>query len=284
MHVGRLFTAATAWDLGEGSLGAGELRALLRHNGLRRVAASRLHLTEDCSGEACTWEALTLRHLQRVEDLRLLPSGLGLVVVTEHLACPEPGDDSEALVAELLQQGTRRLRFQMDGPPRWDAVVHWLLQGEEQEASFFTLDVRAGAQGNLRLLQQTVLPLGGGPRTLELRFRGDVRDVVQQLSPLLAGTRVRTLCADHHGDRVGGLGGVLATLPASLTCLRLGLSGVKHARKVLSGEAARHAVRLVLLFDSDGLSVAQERELRELCASYQPLVRLQVVRRLPPLW
>ncbi len=264
---------AMDWDLLDGDLDDGRLDALLRQPGLRRVVAERLDMQEDWSGRTCKWETLTLRVLEDLSHLLMLPSGVGQVVVTEQLQCPPPGD--EELMMQLFRWGPSRLRLQLDQPPDEFAASGWRLGGEAQHKSFFVLDVRDGVRGNARLLQRTVLPPGGGPHTLELLLRD--ASALREMAQLLVGTQVRTLCMDPDvSDGFRGWGGVLAAVPPSVSCVRLQVGTMERVRELLLGKAARHAFTLVLLL-SEKLSAGKERWLRDACASRQPLVKLEVV-------
>ncbi len=279
-HMGRkTLTRVTDWDLAMHELRDHMMEGLLHYPSLRRVAVEAVdELTKDWSGQACRWEALTAQRLDSVAALPQLPSGLGRVVVTEHLSCREPGEESEAVLAQLSRWGPGRLALQLDGPPDEANIEDWHLEGVEREAGFFSLDVAEGLRGKGRLLQRTVLPPGGGPHTLKLELvECDVGGLVRRLAPLLAGTRVRTLCLELCHGGASGEGGVLAALPASVTCVRVAVEGEEQAMEMLSGAAARHPVALVLLFC--GLSFEGERWLMETCAARQPLVRLEVKRR-----
>ncbi len=177
----------------------------------------------------------------------------------------------------------------MDSPPCEYTARGWHLEGEERQGGFFTLDVRVAALPSVRLelLQRAALPPGGGPHTLNLDVSASVAGVVRQLAPLLARARVRTLCVPLNAyfqweDSSFTLEGVLGALPASVACVRVRLrsfesraGGMVRIREVLSGEAARHPVRLVMLFEPLPSEAEQER-LRAMCRAQHPLVRLEI--------
>ncbi len=307
------FTEVEEWDLEGEELSQERLEALLQFPSLRRVAAGRLDLYDDARDAACTWEALTLRQLAGVKRLLRLPSGLGRVVVSEHLSFVEPEEEGggssaeEERLAERLWWGPGRLRVQVDMPPREEDAELWCLDDEQRQAGYFSVSV-GGAGGVvphsvLQRLRREVLPPGGGPRTLDLGVAASgLAATLRQLAPALAGSRVRDVCNEllylfDDSERAARLGGVLCALPNSVARLRLRMAhpelrvNLKQAEEILSGPAAGHPLTVVLLFsvlphvDRVGLSHAQESRLRDLCAQRQPSVHLEIVeRRHNPEW
>ncbi len=266
-----------------GQLGPPQLRALLRLPRLRHVQAWGLALpSEDHSQQACQWEALTIKLLPNARHLLRLPCGLGRVTVTEWLVLPradleeeaeeEEGEDMEAL--RQLWVGSGRLQA-CAAAPSSDMVAYWRLSAEEAKGGFFRLsvpDARAVA-ARAWLLQGAVLPSGGGPRCLAVEgawSNCSAARLLRPVAPLLAGTRVRTLCVRVRCDFVD-LGGVLGAVPPSVAAVHLALDApvaLRQAREVLSRPAAAHPLRLVLLMPSGGRYVEEERwELRG-CAPF----------------
>ncbi len=276
---GRLYLPnVVEWDLWGLELSDGWLEALVRFPSLRHVHAGII----DCYDghlHACRWDAVWVAELDSVAGLAGLPDGVRRVVVTSRFCCRAPHSEPERQEEEVeVLKGwgaSGVLEVPVERPPGRQTAEWWRLEGEERRGGFFTLDLSGGARGNGRVLQRTVLPPGGGPHTLALEVKGDVAGELRQLAPLLAGTRVRTLCMSLAPDWHSGLGGVLAALPASVACARIRLRSVEQAREVLSGAAAGHAVHLVLLLDPL-LSQEEQARLRAECESRQPLVRLEV--------
>ncbi len=275
------FTRAARWDM-HAYLESRTFQALLRAPNLRHVQAQQLGLGQDHSQQRCQWETLTVKELDGVQHLLRLPSGVGRVVVTERLSLPIAVTERAALQQQWCAPG--RLRLEVDTPPDDTMIECWRLGAEEARGGFFGLN--AQNEGVLAacasLLRQMVLPPGGGPCTLELLQPLDayMERTIQQLAPLLVGTRMRTLCTMAGLFDVRGLRGVLVALPACITCLHLRAFSVEHAREVVSGPAATHALRLVVVMELHSSDPdAEERELRELCAARQQLVRLEVVRK-----
>ncbi len=272
------FTRVTRWDLDGCALSSSDLQALLRAPSLRHVQAINLDLSQDHSQQRCQWEALEVRRLDCVGELLRVPSGVGRVVVAERLTLRTL--DQQQMAAVLQRWGAPgQLRVKVDTPPSDATVKRWCLSEEEAQEGFFALEVQSAAVGgsHAALLRSTVLPQGGGPCTLALTLGEDcpVAPTLQQLAPLLAGTRVRTLCVGVSQES-GPVRGILSALPASITRARLHF-GVHQARAVLSGPAATHALRLVVLLRCGGQFAEQQRKLQKLCAAHQPLVRLEVV-------
>ncbi len=275
------------WDL-EAPGSDALLQTLLRFPRLRRVGAQSLgpHASAffDQAPPAtwsCPWHTLAVRQLGDLPPPpHRMPKGVGRVVVTEQLTCGSVWQVAEA----LRQQGWRPLCVQAHHPPSERAVRWWHLAGSPEQGKGFFVVEADGEQALARhasLLQRTVLAQGRGPHTLELKVTGSgLVSTLRRLAPLLAGTRVRTLCMTPRYSSVS-VGGLLGALPASVAHVRLLVYRVESAREVLSGPAAAHPLRLVLLFPRacifDG-----ERELRELCAARQPLVHLQVLRQPDP--
>ncbi len=280
------FTRVTRWDLLD-NLDSRALQALLRAPSLRHVQARNLSLDQDLSQQQCQWEALEVQQLEDACHLLRLPSGVGRVAVTQGFTLHHViGVQSQQQLAAVLQRwcAPGRLRVEVDKPPPANAAEFWRLGAEEAQGGFFRLAVpsEGAATAHAPLLQRTVLPQGGGPRTLWLSVRGpyNLVPVVQELASLLAGTHVRALCTSMSWEIVG-VWDLLSTLPACITSLHVRMSSVEHAREVLSGPAATHPLRLALvvrpLVASWSGGVVEQRELRELCAAHQPLVRLEVV-------
>ncbi len=259
-------------------------RHLLRFPSLRHVTVNCLTRIQDHSQAACRWETLTVRWLDELPKLFLLPSGVGRVVVTEQLSCLNP-EHAQEVEAALRRWGPGRLQAQVHHPPSQESVDKWKLAGtQEQRRAWFGLAVWTKASGvaaYARLLRSMVLPPGGGPHAMELLGHHVLR-VLRQLEPLLVATRVRTLCVDL-GYGPGPVGGVLSALPASVTCMRLKVGTVEQAREVLSGPDVARPLRLVVLLPHS-CTVADEQQVRELCAARQPSVDLEHVEREEPAW
>ncbi len=237
-----------------------------------------------------TWRAAHFAQVEWLEDVRQLlrlPNGIGRVVVTGELSCEQDGEEE---MAAVLQQwcAPNRLQVQADRLPSTLDAQRWSLTQQEQKRGLFKLSVQHAdaALDSLPLLRRTVLPPGGGPHTLALSFgRGcEVTPTLQHLAPLLAGARVRTLCVSLSWE-CGAFGGVLSALPASVTRVRVEVEDAALAREVLAGEAAAHALRVVVLLlprDHEGAQAAEEEEerkgLREVCAAHQPFVELWLKR------
>ncbi len=276
------FTHATRWDVCR-PLISRTLQALLQLPHLRHVQTPDLDLSQDHSQQQCLWETLTLTHLGDVQQLLRLPSGVGRVVVTERVSLLGVDEQERTAAALLRWCAPGRVRVEVDAPPTDAKVKRWCLDAEDEQGGFFQLWVdRAGAvAAHASLLRRTVLPQGGGPRTLELQVSLEgaaATQLLQQLAPLLAGTRVRTLCMHICRDEGHWTGGSiefhLSALPATIACFRLILDSVEQAREVMAGEKATHDLRLVVLLMS--WDAEEERELRGLCTACQPLVRLEV--------
>ncbi len=269
---------ATHWDLRGDALSSEQVEVLLQPN-VRHVQAHDLSLDQDHSQQHCQWETFTVGSLEELDQLLLLPSGIGRVVVTHSLTLLDVGQQQE--VEALLQQwGRGRLQARVDTPPSDFCAKSWHLGREEAQGGFFELQVLSAAAVAARaaLLRSMVLPQGGGPHTLALQavWEGSsAAPLLQQLVPLLVGTRVRTLCL-WFADQTGPVrGDVLSALPASIASVHVTVRSVEQAREVLLGPAATHSLRLVLLM-LRGVQ-EQQRELHELCAARQPLVQLEVV-------
>ncbi len=270
----------TRWDVGSHELDSPRLQALLQVPSVRHVQALDLSLDEDHSQLPCQWETLTVGCLDELDQLLLLPSGIGRLVLKEF-DCLEIEQQLEHVEAVLQRWGAGRLQAGVDTPPHDEEVERWCLGAEGARGGFFELPVPSAEDVTAlaALLRSTVLPQGGGPRTLALGDDWDessAAQVMQHLAPLLAGTRVRTLCLclEDHGEPVHG--DVLSALPASVMSVHLTVRSVEQAREVLSGPAAMHALRVVVVLPRGGQGV---EGLRELCAAHQPLVQLEVVRR-----
>ncbi len=252
------------------------LEALLRLPALRYVRAPRLSLTKDHSQQACQWEALTVEWLHGVSGLQQLPSGMGCVLVL-GLSCKEHRED--VVAAALQRWGPGRLQLQVDAPPGETTDWEWRLGDEERRGGrVFRLGVRDtdALAAHAPLLRQTLFSPGGGPHTLELVTEAvcHVEAITLQLAPLLEGTRVRTLCV-QMGEGVDGWRGLLGALPASITCVRLGMRMMQQAAEVVSGDAVTRPLRVALRLLHNATENDKE-ELRELCAAHQPLVELEV--------
>ncbi len=271
------FTRVTRWDIFF-TLDCHMLLALLRAPTQRHVQAPDLDLSQDHSRQACPWETLTVRHLGNAGHLLRLPGGVGHVVVTESLGLSAITEEELGVVVEQWC-APGQLRAEVGSPP--DAAT--VLGAEEAQGGFFRLALQsAGAvTAHAALLRSTVLPQGGGPRTLwlECGWAVDIAHTLQHLAPLLAGTRVRTLCTSP-AMAYGRVECVLSALPACITCAHLLVGTAEQAGRVLSGPAATHPLRLVAVLRKDHfgheLTEGKLEKLRELCAAHQPLVQLEV--------
>ncbi len=274
-------SSARRWDLGCHGLGPRKLEALLHLPHLRHVHASDLDLDQDLSQQQCQWQTLTTTRLGGAGHLLRLPAGVGRVVVTERLGTAAT---TEQEAAAVLQRwcAPGRLRVEAGAPPHGEAIERWCLVSEAQ-AGFFVLEVPSvsAVESNVPLLQRTVLAPDGGPRTLALEVASacSVPHALHCLAPLLAGTRVRTLCLSMQSNGFG-LEAMLGVLPPCIACVRL-CGTVHQAREVVSGPAARHRLRLVVLLYRTPYEppafMDEKQELRELCAAHQRLVQLEVV-------
>ncbi len=91
------------------------------------------------------------------------------------------------------------------------------------------------------LLRQKVLPPGGGPRTLVLHSAEPV-GVMQRLAPLLAATRVRTLCVHVLEDDGACLRGLTRRLPGNVHSLRVIPRTLQQALELLAEPPGRPLV------------------------------------------
>ncbi len=269
----------TRWDLGSYTMDCELLKALLRVPTLRHVQAPDMNLGQDRSRWQCEWKTLTVGHLQDLEQLLLLPSGVERVVLAEGFDLLDAERQGERVEAVLRRWGPDQLQARVDALPKDEDVKRWRLDAEEAQGGFFGLCLPHAAEvsAHVALLRRAVLPQGGGPRTLALEADWDessAEHVLQQLAPLLAGTRVRTLCLSFGGAFGRVRGDMLSALPASIASVRMCEASVEEAMEAVSGPAATHALRLVVLLPRGAQDV---EELREQCAATQPLVQLEVV-------
>ncbi len=274
------FAQATRWVVEGNALTSETLTGLLQLPALRHVRVPGLALLKDHSRQACRWETLTVDWLRGVYQLQQLPSGVGRVAVAEGLSFV---DFLSHDVAALLEEGVASwLQLRVDTPPRAAMVKAWRLGGEERLGGFFRLGVQGAPAlvAHAELLRSTLLAPDAGPHTLEVMVASGQNaetpaSVARQVLPLLAGTRVRTLCM-WLGSELGALRGFLGTLPANVTCLRLHVTTLEDATELVFGEAVAHPLRLVLLVLPRWRAFGDEKRLRALCAAHQPMLELEV--------